>query len=197
MVNQGILSVSFIIINTLPKLQFPPSASRRSPLFELTFSCYVPFRKFWIKQNQGKKTDKKNHNMQILLRKIVPNSHLSNLLTSCSPLNPLDRALALEADTELESVYKSVALQGDSAVPTSAEAEVDFHYVCFVKSHKDGHLYEMDGDRKGPVDLGGLADDEDVLAEAGLSVVKKFIEREKGKGGRGNINFSLLVLVPG
>lgn len=79
-------------------------------------------------------------------------------------------------------------------MPTSAEAEVDFHYVCFVKSHKTGHLYEMDGDRKeGPVDLGGsLEDDEDVLAEAGLSVVRKFIEREGGE----NMNFSLLVLAP-
>lgn len=91
-------------------------------------------------------------------------------------------------------MYTSVALQGDSTVPTSAEAEVDFHYVCFVKSHKDGHLYEMDGDRKGgPVDLGGpLKDDEDVLAEAGLNVVSKFVEREGG----GNMNFSLLVLAP-
>ena len=52
----------------------------------------------------------------------------------------------------------------------------------------------MDGDRKGgPVDLGGsLKDDEDVLAEAGLSAVRKFIEREGG----GNTNFSLLVLAP-
>lgn len=64
-----------------------------------------------------------------------------------------------------------------------------------MKSHKDGHLYGMDGDRKGgPVDLGGsLEDDEDVLAEAGLNAVKKFIEREGG----GNMNFSLLVLAPG
>lgn len=56
----------------------------------------------------------------------------------------------------------------------------------------------MDGDRKGgPVDLGGsgsgdLKDDEDVLDEAGLSVVREFIEREGG----GNMNFSLLVLAP-
>lgn len=78
-------------------------------------------------------------------------------------------------------------------MPTSADAEVDFHYVCFVKSHKTGHLYQMDGDRKGPVDLGGsLEDDEDVLAEAGLSVVRKFIEREGGE----NMNFGLLVLAP-
>lgn len=147
-----------------------------------------------IRQNQEKKIlSRKTIILRTLLRRIVPNSHLSNLLTSCSPLKPLERALALEADRELESIYKSVALQGDSAVPASAEAKVDFHYVCFVKSHKDGHLYQMDGDRKGgPIDLGILKDDEDVLAEPGLSVVKKFIEREAG----GNMNFGLLVLAP-
>ena len=37
-----------------------------------------------------------------------------------------------------------------------AEDEVDFHYVCFVKSSKTGHLYELGGDRKGPVDHGIL-----------------------------------------
>lgn len=182
MVNQGISSVSFLIITLNP---FPlPS----HPHFRSNFPL-LSFRRFWIRQNQ-----KKTIICKSCLEKIVPNSHLSNLLTSCSPLNPLDRALALEADKELESIHKSIALQGDSAVPASAEAEVDFHYVCFVKSHKDGHLYQMDGDRKGgPVDLGGLEDDEDVLAEPGLSVVKKFIEREAG----GNMNFSLLVLAPG
>jgi ubiquitin carboxyl-terminal hydrolase L3 len=77
-------------------------------------------------------------------------------------------------------------------VPTNPENEVDFHYVCFVKSHKDGHLYEMDGDRKGPVDRGLLGSDEDVLDEHSLSVIREFIQREDG----GDMNFSLLVLAP-
>lgn len=83
-------------------------------------------------------------------------------------------------------------MQGDSTVPDNAEDEVDFHYVCFVKSHKNGHLYLMDGDRKGPIDRGPLlAPQEDVLAEGGLSVIREFIRREKG----GNPQFSLLALV--
>ena len=83
-------------------------------------------------------------------------------------------------------------MQGDSTVPDNAEDEVDFHYVCFVKSHKNGHLYQMDGDRKGPIDRGPLlAPQEDVLAEGGLSVIREFIRREKG----GNPQFSLLALV--
>jgi ubiquitin carboxyl-terminal hydrolase L3 len=84
-------------------------------------------------------------------------------------------------------------MQGDSNVPDSAEDEVDFHYVCFVKSHKNGHLFQMDGDRKGPIDRGILSGPEDVLAEGGLSFVREFIERESGR----NPSFSLLALVDG
>ena len=77
-------------------------------------------------------------------------------------------------------------------MPENAEDEVDFHYVCFVKSSKTGHLYELDGDRKGPVDHGTLELGEDILSDRALSVVQNFIRREKGA----NINFSLLALVP-
>lgn len=123
---------------------------------------------------------------------LAPESHLSRLLASCKPLKPLDRAQILENDDELESAYASVALQGDSKAPENPEEDADFHYVCFVKSHKDGHLYELDGDRKGPVDRGPLASDEDVLAECGLSVIREFIQREDA----GETGFSLLVLAP-
>jgi len=123
---------------------------------------------------------------------IVPDSDLSHLIEKCTPLKPLDRARILENDSELESAYRLVALQGDSEVPTNPEDEVDFHYVCFVKPHKDRHLYEMDGDRKGPVDRGLLGPDEDVLTEHGLNEIREFIQRERGQ----NANFSLLVLAP-
>lgn len=123
---------------------------------------------------------------------LVPNSHLSRFLESCRQLKPLDRARMLENDAELEFAYSMIALQGDSEVPENPEDEVDFHYVCFVKSDKDGHLYEMDGDRKGPVDRGPLGSDEDVLDERSLNLIQEFVQREDGC----NANFSLLVLPP-
>ena len=61
-----------------------------------------------------------------------------------------------------------------------------------MKSHKDGHLYEMDGDRKGPVDWGSMEGEHDLLSERGLRLIRKFIDREGGQ----NMNFSLLALVP-
>lgn len=108
------------------------------------------------------------------------------------PLTPLPRAKVLENSEAVEEAYKEAALQGDSEVPANAEDEVDFHYVCFVKSHKDNHLYELDGDRKRPIDRGFLRADEDVLSEDGLNVIREYIRRENG----GNPNFSLLVLGP-
>ena len=76
-------------------------------------------------------------------------------------------------------------------MPENAEDEVDFHYVCFVKSSKTGHLYELDGDRKGPVDHGSLGVGEDILSGGALSIIQKFFGRENGQ----NVNFSLLALV--
>lgn len=98
----------------------------------------------------------------------------------------------LENDWYLEEAHKSVALQGDSDVPTNPEDEVDFHYITFVKSHRSGHLYEMDGDRKGPIDKGPLGQDEDILSENALRIVREYLEREDG----GNLGFSLMVLAP-
>ena len=65
------------------------------------------------------------------------------------------------------------ATDGASALPDEGE-KVDFHYTCFVKS--DGRLWELDGDLEGPVDLGALDEDEDVVSEVALKRVWKFIE---------------------
>jgi ubiquitin carboxyl-terminal hydrolase L3 len=123
---------------------------------------------------------------------ISPDSHLDHLLKACSPLPPDLRAPILEDDTYLEKAYAAVARQGDSAVPESPEAEVEFHYVCFVKSHKNGHLDLMDGDRNGPIDMGLLAaENDDVLVETALESVRSFVELAAKDSG-----FSLLALAP-
>jgi ubiquitin carboxyl-terminal hydrolase L3 len=74
---------------------------------------------------------------------------------------------------------------------TTPKTEVDFHYICFVKSPNDGRLYELDGDRSGPVDRGlVLGPGEDVLAPGAVDVIRGYMEREHG-----NANFSLMALV--
>ncbi|KAK4101367.1 ubiquitin carboxyl-terminal hydrolase, family 1 [Parathielavia hyrcaniae] len=118
-------------------------------------------------------------------------SPMANIIKDCSSRPPDERVLALEDSTELDDAYAKVALQGTSRVPDNAEDEVDFHYVCFVKSQNSGRLYELDGDRRGPVDRGlVLEPEEDVLAPRSVNVVQGYMEREQG-----NMNFSLMALV--
>lgn len=72
---------------------------------------------------------------------------------------------------------------------------MDLHYVCFVKSGDD-RLWEMDGRRKGPLERGVLAADEDVLSEKALNLgVRSFLKREQEAGG-GDLRFSLIALAP-
>ncbi|KAF1955059.1 ubiquitin C-terminal hydrolase L3 [Byssothecium circinans] len=106
------------------------------------------------------------------------NNALTTLLSKCTPLGPHERALAVENDAALEAAYASVARKGDTEAP-EAEAEVDYHYICFVKSLKNGHLYQLDGDRKRPIDLGDLGDGEGVLSEGCLRIVRDMIKREE------------------
>lgn len=106
------------------------------------------------------------------------------------PLAPDERALVLESSQELEVAYAGVARKGDTEAPDSAEDEVDFHYVAFVKSHNNNHVYQLDGARKRPIDLGPLAADEDVLSNKCLDVIRSMIASESN-----NPNFSLMALV--
>lgn len=116
---------------------------------------------------------------------------MDQLLTASIPLKLKERALLLEESHELEAAYASVASKGDTEAPVNLDDEVDFHYICFLKSELNGHLYQMDGDRKVPIDLGPMAPDEDVLTDTCLDVIRSMIKAEND-----NLNFSLMALVP-
>ncbi|TEA22306.1 Ubiquitin carboxyl-terminal hydrolase isozyme L3 [Colletotrichum sidae] len=120
-----------------------------------------------------------------------PGSLIDTLLSITAPMDPAQAAMVLEGSQELESAYTSIATKGVTVAPASAEDEVNFHYICFVKSPDTGHLFELDGDRKGPVDRGIPDEDERVdLGSQSLDIVRDFI----AKGGD-NIGFSLMALV--
>ncbi|KAH6639560.1 ubiquitin carboxyl-terminal hydrolase [Boeremia exigua] len=121
---------------------------------------------------------------------IEPESLIDRLLEKCLPLPPRERALALGDDEELERVYAEVALEGDTEAPSNAEDEVDFHYIAFVRSHINGHLYQLDGDRKRPLKLALLEDREDLLSEKCLTVIRSMMSADGD-----SLNFSLMALV--
>lgn len=118
------------------------------------------------------------------------NSILSDLLMSFISLTPDDCALLLKNFKDLESAYKAIAMQDNSKVSLNAEKEVDFHYICIVKSHRNSYLYELNGDCRELLNTEVMLNThEDVLSAEGLSLVRKYIECESE-----NVNFSLLVL---
>ncbi|KAJ4329781.1 hypothetical protein N0V87_010571 [Didymella glomerata] len=118
----------------------------------------------------------------------APDSTMDQLLKVCLPAHPKDRALALENSQELERAYDEVAQKGDTAPPASAEDEVDFHYIAFVKSHINSHLYHLDGDRRRPIKVAPLQEGEDVLSEKCLGMIRGMMIED-------NVNFSLMALV--
>lgn len=107
--------------------------------------------------------------------KITPGSPIDNLINQAKPLNTLDRVQLLETSSDLEALHGQVAQMGDTAAP-APEDHVEHHYVCLTK--RNGHLYMLDGSRKGPIDLGLVADDEDLFCPQALRVVQQFMERE-------------------
>ncbi|PQE06713.1 Ubiquitin carboxyl-terminal hydrolase isozyme L3 protein [Rutstroemia sp. NJR-2017a BBW] len=121
---------------------------------------------------------------------VEPNTSLSTLLHDAIPLSPLERADLLYNSSALEAAHQQAASQGETAAP-NAEDDVDLHFVCFVKDAQN-RLWEMDGRRKGPVELGQLGEEDDVLCQKALDWgVRRFIEREGGE-----LRFSLIALAP-
>ncbi|KAI9894980.1 MAG: hypothetical protein M1814_000202 [Vezdaea aestivalis] len=125
---------------------------------------------------------------------LEPASALHELLRSAVPLLPGPRAELLESSPNLEAAHETAAKAGDTEAP-AADTNIDLHYVCFVKG-TDGHLYELDGRRKGPLDRGPVKDGDDVLAEEVLErSVRRFMKVEQDNGGE-EMRFSLIALAP-
>jgi ubiquitin carboxyl-terminal hydrolase L3 len=125
---------------------------------------------------------------------VLPGSDLETLLREAEPLGPYARADLLYESKALESAHADAARLGDTAAPR-AEENVDLHFVAFVKG-ADGRLWELDGRRKGPLERGRLAEDEDALSEKALELgVRRFLKTEAAVGTP-DLRFSLVSLGP-
>ena len=127
---------------------------------------------------------------------ITPNSTLDKLLKKAVNLNPKDRAQLLYDSVELENAHMAAAVQGDSVAPDASEENYQ-HFISFVKG-EDGHLWELNGGMKGPVDRGVLGEEEDALSERALGLGVRTFLNLLGKGGEGDgeVNFSLVAMAP-
>lgn len=90
-----------------------------------------------------------------------------------------------------EQAHKSVEQVGDTGILDKAENNGQ-HFVAYVKA--EGHLWELEGSRKGPLDRGSLDEDEDVMSPRALDLgLKRTIKVEQDGGGT-DLRFSCIAL---
>lgn len=123
---------------------------------------------------------------------ITSESDLDRLLKAAVPLKPAERANLLYESKALESAHQSAAVKGVTDAP-GAEVRLGLHYVAFVKG-RDGHLWELDGGSKGPLDRGLLGKSDDVLSEKALELGIKRIMKMDQEAGGGDLRFSCIAL---
>jgi len=115
---------------------------------------------------------------------------LKNLKEFCQSFDATMKGLALSNCDLIRKVHNSFARQqlfefdGKSA---SKEDEV-FHFIGYIPI--DGRLYELDGLRDGPIDLGPISTDSDWT-----EVAKPVIERRIQKYSAEEIHFNLMAIV--
>ncbi|XP_050422684.1 ubiquitin carboxyl-terminal hydrolase isozyme L5 [Adelges cooleyi] len=103
------------------------------------------------------------------------------------------KGLALSNSQKIRSVHNSFGRSGsifefdDSAKPKSKDEEA-YHFVAIVPI--DGRLYELDGLKEGPIDLGLIKPNTDWIEAA-----KPFIEKRINKYKEGEVHFNLMAVV--
>lgn len=95
----------------------------------------------------------------------------------------------LEQNIQLDSNYGS---QGQSEAP-KAEDPVEFHFITYVKG-SDNHIYELDGRRTGPVDLGDGSESENILENGKVAEKVQFYMKNTDEGHENN--FALMSVGP-
>ncbi|OKL57292.1 hypothetical protein UA08_07512 [Talaromyces atroroseus] len=126
---------------------------------------------------------------------IVPRSELANLLEKAVPLGMHERAKLLNDTEKLFEENEAVARTGDSQpIDCDEFTATGNHFVAFVKG-RDGHLWELEGSRKGPLDRGPLGEGDDAISDRALELgIKRLIDMRRE--GSGDLMFSCIALAP-
>lgn len=127
---------------------------------------------------------------------IAPGSYLDSIRRAAIPLNMSERAQMLYDSEAFEAAHKSVANLGDTTPPSPETGHREgHHFISFVKTD-DGHLWELEGSRKGPIDRGTLSEDEDVLSPRALDLGLKRVIKLVQDAGIDDLRFSCTALAP-
>lgn len=123
---------------------------------------------------------------------VKPNSILAHIRDEAFPLHREARAQLLYDSEDLEREHMRFARQGDTVAPDPNTFKNGLHFVTFVKGN-DGHLWELEGGRKGPLDRGILGEMEDVLSPKAVELgLGRIFKMEEDVGG--DARFSCIAL---
>lgn len=100
------------------------------------------------------------------------------------------KGLTLTNSPLIRTVHNSFARQTlyECDSKTSAKDDEAFHFVGYIPI--DGRLYELDGLKAGPIDLGAIPTD-----KTWIDVFREVIKNRIDKYSEGEIHFSLMALV--
>ncbi|KAL9231159.1 hypothetical protein vseg_006417 [Gypsophila vaccaria] len=112
---------------------------------------------------------------------LEPDSFLDRYYKATADMDPLERALFLEKDTEMETAHSVAATAGN----TEALDNVNTHFICF--SCVDGELYELDGRRERPISHGPSSPN--TLLQDAAKVIKDIIQKNPN-----SVNFNVIAI---
>jgi len=133
--------------------------------------------------------------VNLLLNSEHPDVSLGNILgdfhTFTTGFDAANRGLCLSNSEPIRNVHNSFARNHlfEMAEVRVPEKDDNFHFVTYVPIK--GRVYELDGLREGPIDLGPIADGQDWL-----DAVRPVIEKRIQKYSEGEIHFNLMAIVP-
>ncbi|CAN3359068.1 ubiquitin carboxyl-terminal hydrolase Yuh1p [Diutina catenulata] len=124
---------------------------------------------------------------------IVSNSSAGHLLNNARGKSVAETAKLvedLEGRIQLDENYGS---KGQTEAPP-AEASVELHFITYIKGG-DGHLYELDGRRAGPVDLGECtAENNHLISDPKVAEKIQFYMDNTDDGNKNN--FAIMAIGP-
>lgn len=132
--------------------------------------------------------------LSILLNCNHPDINLGPTLTEfkefSQSFDPFNKGLTLSNAPKIRSVHNSFARQTLYELDTKNQNKDDdvYHFIGYIPIN--GRLYELDGLKEGPVDLGAVATDQNWI-----DVVRPIIEKRMQKYSEGEIHFNLMALV--
>ncbi|KAH8395285.1 hypothetical protein KR222_008186 [Zaprionus bogoriensis] len=115
---------------------------------------------------------------------------LTNFKEFCQCFDPYNKGLTLSNASQIRTVHNSFARQTlfELDMKNQNKDEDVYHFVGYMPIA--GRLYELDGLREGPIDLGEIKPEQNWI-----DVVRPIIEKRMQRYSDGEIHFNLMALI--